>query len=251
MNCEEIRIQLDPLVDEELSANERSVIMHHVKHCPACQRQLEELAKLRQNLQQVACTAIPEQLAANLIMLIDSEPQERPFKLQHRWLPQVLSHGAALIIGALIVYFGALLPPTNWPTKEEIITAHVGSLMNQQLTQVATGNPHQVKPWFAGKLDYAPPVVDLSAHGYPLIGGRIDDLDEHKVAALVYMRREHTINVFVVPVSTSIARLNMTATQNGFNLIGWQDAGFQFWAISDLSTNELQRFNQLLIAVKK
>jgi anti-sigma factor RsiW len=251
VNCEEIHIQLDPLVDQELTTSEQTMIMCHVKNCPTCQRKLEELGKLRLDLQQIASTVVPDQLATTLIAAIDSAPLSQAAPVKRRWLLQIVSHSAALITGALVVYLGVLLPPTHPAIKDEVVTAHVRSLMNHQLTQVAAGDPHKVKPWFAGKLDYAPPVADLTASGYPLVGGRIDYLDKRKVATLIYSRREHTINLFVMPASTGQSRLDMTDRKNGYNLIAWQDAGFQYWAMSDLSAKELQGFTRLLVTAKK
>ena len=130
--------------------------------------------------------------------------------------------------------------------SDDVVADHVRSLMVAHLTDVASSNQHTVKPWFSGKLDYTPPVRDLSQAGFPLVGGRLDYLDGRSVAALVYRRRLHTINLFVWPCDDTTTSGVKQLTRRGYNIVNWCDGGMQFWAVSDLNAGELQTFTQLL-----
>ena len=130
--------------------------------------------------------------------------------------------------------------------SDDVVADHVRSLMVAHLTDVASSDQHTVKPWFSGKLDYTPPVRDLSREEFPLVGGRLDYLDGRSVAALVYLRRLHTINLFVWPCDETMTPGIRRQTRRGFNIVNWCEGGMQFWAVSDLNAAELQTFTQLL-----
>jgi anti-sigma factor RsiW len=139
----------------------------------------------------------------------------------------------------------------------QLIASHVRSLMANHLTDVASSDQHTVKPWLDAKLDFAPPVVDLSSEGFPLVGGRLDYLANRPVAALVYQRRKHFINLFVWPAETGADTTTRSAgnkqrsltlkaiSRQGYHLLHWLDSEFNYWAISDISAEELQEFEQL------
>jgi anti-sigma factor RsiW len=129
---------------------------------------------------------------------------------------------------------------------QEIISGHVRSLMADHLTDVASSDQHTVKPWFNGKLDFSPPVKDLSDHGFPLVGGRLDYLENRPVAALVYRHRKHFINLFIWPSAHGSDIGKKTLASDGYNLIHWEESGMVYWAVSDLNIGELQEFAQLI-----
>jgi anti-sigma factor RsiW len=165
-------------------------------------------------------------------------------RLRHSWL-RWTPLGASFACGALLA-----VTVMTWrggagdeeAVEQQIVASHVRSLMPGHITDVASTDQHTVKPWFTGKLDYAPPVVDLAAQGFPLLGGRLDYLQERPVAALVYARRGHTINVFVLPLRDARATRSAPGTQHGYQLARWDHAGMRFWAVSDISRGEMEKF---------
>jgi anti-sigma factor RsiW len=126
----------------------------------------------------------------------------------------------------------------------EIVSAHLRSLQAGHLTDVLSTDQHTVKPWFNGKLDVAPPVIDLTAQGFTLIGGRLDYVDARPIGAVVYKRRAHVINLFVAQTANLRPRAAKTETLQGFNIRHWSDRGLNFWAISDLAADELAEFSE-------
>jgi anti-sigma factor RsiW len=158
----------------------------------------------------------------------------------NRWVPV----GASLACGALLAvsvmtWRGAV---DESPVESQVVASHVRSLMGDHLMDVASSDQHTVKPWFTGKLDYAPPVIDLAADGFPLVGGRLDYVQDRPVAALVYRRRGHTINVFVLPEQETQRAGSRLTADHGYQVARWTYAGMRFWAVSDLGRDEMAKF---------
>jgi anti-sigma factor RsiW len=158
-----------------------------------------------------------------------------------------LALAAAIIFAAIIA--SSLLPRLRTPNADQflatqLIASHVRSLMASHLTDVPSSDQHTVKPWLDAKLDFAAPVMDLSSEGFPLIGGRLDYLDNHQVAALVYQRRKHFINLFIWPATPGATETKAAITRQGYQLLHWVDSDFNYWAVSDVSDSDLQAFKR-------
>jgi anti-sigma factor RsiW len=167
-----------------------------------------------------------------------------------RWLPLAVSFACGMLLASSV--FTVLAPEMQQDQMEQqVVAGHVRSLMANHLMDVASTDQHTVKPWFTGKLDFAPPVVDLSAQGFPLVGGRLDYLQGRPVAALVYRKGAHTINVFVLPGADAGRSTRPEAdVRQGFQLARWQAGGMHFWAVSDMGREEMAAFAQALSAAR-
>ena len=129
----------------------------------------------------------------------------------------------------------------------EVVADHVRSLLATHLVDVASSDQHTVKPWFDGKIDFAPEVRDLSGEGFPLIGGRLDYLGDKTVVALVYQRNKHPVNVFIMPATADRNTSPSATTRRGYNVLSWIHNEMKYWAVSDLNEAELRRFTELLV----
>lgn len=249
MNCDEAQDLLNSLIDNELPPYEAEAVEVHLQHCGKCQREHRLIADLHKTLAELPRYPVPDSLAIQVTERIASlDGKQLPAHRWVRWATLTGTHAAAALFGAAVLF--SMSPFLDYPTpsSDDIIAVHVRSLMKQNLTQVTAGDSHTVKPWFAGKIDYAPPVHDLAAEGFPLIGGRVDQLNGQKVAVLVYRRRKHWINLFIA-VATAGSQYNepVRRDRNGYTVVSAQQGDFVYWAVSDLSPEELAEFLKLMI----
>ena len=237
--CIDQELLLGGLVDNELDAANVAMVEAHVLRCQGCREELERLQAVRNLLKSDGVRhAAPESLAKRIAAL----PELSPKAATENRLPGWLAPG---LVGALAASLAlvTLLPPSEQSAlDQQLVSSHVRSLQPGHLIDVQTANQHVVKPWFNGKVDFAPPVPDLSDQGFPLVGGRLDSIDGKTAAAIVYKRRLHTVNVFVWRASAEHGR---THVQNGFALDQWSADGLRFAAVSDIPAAELGQFETL------
>jgi mycothiol system anti-sigma-R factor len=267
MNCEEIANLIDGYLDGELDALTSQKIEQHLRDCRKCEQAYEvETAlahavshaapyykaplELRERIQvslreAIGVTTSRGAAEGGLLPVRRPEAVRRSvfFDMPWNWL----ALAAAIALAAIVA--SSFLPRLKQPGADQflatqLIASHVRSLMANHLTDVASSDQHTVKPWLDAKLDFAAPVVDLSGEGFPLIGGRLDYLDNRSVAALVYQRRKHFINLFVWPTTPADSKEQKTLERQGYHLIHWIDGDFTYWAVSDVNVGDLQNFQR-------
>ena len=234
MSCELVERDLDAFLDRELDAEPSTTVRDHVRVCASCRGQLGKREALAKLVQAAPYYSAPDRLRARVL-----EQSARSNSVR-----RVLTWAAA---AALVLSVGAgmtLWRPASGGTviADEVVNSHVRSLMANHLFDVQSTDLHTVKPWFLGKLDFSPPVVDLASRGFPLVGGRLDYVGGRPVAALVYQRQKHTINLVVFPETADSSIRDTVRTVRGFNVRHWVHGGMSFWAVSDLNSADLAGF---------
>jgi anti-sigma factor RsiW len=236
-------------IDGELDLIRSLEIEEHVKTCPDCAQELWNQQTLRKAFRSANLYGrAPKGLEAKIRASIASESAAIP--VPRRRVLQWLAVAAAIAV-VLFTTFRVLpnlidRPRSSAMLAEEIVTSHIRSLQPGHLMDVQSTDQHTVKPWFNGKVDFSPPVNDFAEEGFLLAGGRLDYLDHRNVAALVYERHKHIINLFVWPEESKAAETPRSVTSQGYHMIFWQAGGMYFCAVSDLNTGELQQFVELL-----
>ena len=248
MNCQQVRPMIHAYVDGELDVAQMIEMEQHVSQCASC----GELDRSIRALRTVVSTQAPYYKAPqHLRELPQAVVAARTTSTAARFPKSgMLTVACLLLVGAIGFWGGMLSNPAqkNYSPMESVVVAHIRSLQVEHAVDVVSTDRHTVKPWFQGRLDYSPLVVDLSEKGFKLSGGRLDYLTDRPIAAIVYYRRSHAINLFCWPSSTDgESSLRRLATQ-GFHLRNWQSAGMTYWAISDLNDKELDQFVELIKA---
>lgn len=241
MTCEEAKILLHALLDGELDAGHAREVEAHIASCPAC---AAEFAAQREMQRALAGTDLRYTAPASLRSRIEASlPQPQRRQPTRRALLRGFAMGsAASALAASGVVALVLRQDDQQRILSEVVSAHLRSLQAGHLIDVVSTDQHTVKPWFSGKLDVAPPVIDLTAQGFTLVGGRLDYIDARAIAAVVYKRRQHVINLFVSQTASIEHRPPKTQTMQGFNCRRWGNRGLNFWAVSDLGADELAEF---------
>jgi anti-sigma factor RsiW len=256
MTCAEAEILLSALLDGELDAGHAREVEAHLETCLHCAARLHTYRELQQampaaqlrytapmSLRRRIETALPPARAA-----LASEASGRRGKSivrtsSRRSVLKGFALGSALSAAvAATVFIAVIRAGHDQSVLGDVLSAHLRSLQGEHLTDVQTSDQHTVKPWFNGKVDVAPPVVDLTSQGFNLIGGRLDYIDGKAVASIVYRRRSHVINLFVAQGAATGHGAARLEKMQGFNIRCWSALGLEFWAISDIAADELQEF---------
>jgi anti-sigma factor (TIGR02949 family) len=247
MTHSELELQMDAYLDGELASQDAREVETHLNACPDCARLHDARIALGAAIRaEIPALRAPEDLRIRIRGALRSaaiSPARRTAPpLGWRWL--ALAASLALVAG------GSWQLASNRAAgdslTEQVLTSHIRSLMPGHLTDVVSSDQHTVKPWFNGKLDFSPSVSEFAGRGYPLIGGRLEYLGGRPVAALVYGRRQHLINVFLWPASRGASAGPGEAARQGYHLLHWATPEYTYWVVSDLGMAELREFARLL-----
>jgi mycothiol system anti-sigma-R factor len=260
VSCEFTATLVQAYLDGELDAVRAAELEKHLASCLECMGALEGAKSLRSSLQRAALyEAAPPELRRKIrleLQIATGAPEISPIPLW-RWF----AVAAAIVLVTSLGWYaiprlnntgpisGSSNAPRNGPnpiTSAELIDAHIRSLQSSHLTDVASTDQHTVKPWFDGKLEFSPPVQDFQNQGFPLVGGRLDVLGQRNVAALVYGRGKHFVNVFVWPTKEpDTDTVHGPASRQGYQWVHWRYKGMEFCAISDANGADLRDLAQL------
>ena len=245
MACEQPKTHLHAYLDGELDAAGMATFERHLETCADCAAALDAEEGLRRSLQQAELyERAPESLCRKVRIATAPTPARAS---AHPGAWRWLAVAAALIIAILWgsrSFFPIIKSPQQAAWTTTLLDAHLRSLQPGHLTDVESTDQHTVKPWFDGKLDIAPPVRDFAADGFPLVGGRLDVIEGRTVAALVYGRRKHMVNVFVWKSQDTVSYSD-SGERQGYHWVSWKKDGFTFCAVSDVSLPELQQLKTL------
>lgn len=263
--CDDKLLLLHGLADGELDAANALAVEAHLKGCAGCSEELARIELVRKTmatpgLARTASPSLRDRIARQIDVFVSPEGRE-PDTVDPRRAPSVRgptiaahilngrwASGLATGLAASLALLVAWPQFTRTDTENQLVASHVRSLMVGHLTDVATSNRHVVKPWFNGKIDFAPPVPELADEGFPLVGGRLDYIDDHEVAAIIYRRRLHTINLFIRPAGTLSLPIGISTRHEGYSLVRWTKGGLEYWAVSDIDPDELQLFHRTFIS---
>ena len=256
MNSDEYELLLHALIDGELDAVHARDVEAHVATCAGCAAKLKTLRAMREamasaDLKEKAPASLRDRIEAALLPSPSAEiiAPRKFFQASRRSFFGGLAVGSALLAAiAATLVVGVFQSDQNQQVADEVVSAHIRSLQAGHLMDVETSDQHTVKPWFDGRVDVAPPVIDLTAEGFTLLGGRLDYIDGEPVASVVYQRRKHVINLFVAQRLGTKHAGAINKTIQGYNVRHWSEEGLDFWAVSDLAGDELDEFVQKISA---
>ena len=256
MTCAETVRLLDAYLDNELDLRAALEVEEHVARCASCAAAEQSLPALQSSARaNLIRHPLPKSLQARLMPVAPAvspprqrDPEsERPSPARPRWLAWAPLAATAAAAALLLVTVPRLRPSATESTAADaVISAHVRSLLANHLTDVASSDQHTVKPWFQGKLDYSVAVTDFAAEGFPLVGGRLDYVEETLAASLVYKRAQHVVNLFVWPSKSNGEEPLWRLSRRGYNAHRWSKDGMHYWAVSDLNETDLAKFVALV-----
>ena len=249
MRCADCRDSLNALVDDELDPVSAADVRAHLADCADCRREHQVLTDTSALLKDgLVRHAAPDVLKARLrSALAQPNPYDAPAPRRRSWIPLVAA-GVVIAFASSAITLAAVRRQPQPAAANEVLASHLRSLMPGHLTDVASTNQHNVKPWFDGRVDFSPSVPNLDSAGFPLVGGRLDYVGERPVAALVYGRRQHMISVYSWPATAPGNRAPTERDDRGYHLVTWTEDGLTYWAVSDLNRDELREFVRVFTA---
>lgn len=246
--------RLSGYIDGELNAGEALDVAAHLTSCAACATDYNNLLKTVDSMHQLMPPLrAPEELRARITASVRAgdalrtEPA-RVTRSARPLRPWLVAASVIAMIGAAYIVGAHSTAPRTPSLADAALSAHVRSLQQGHLTDVASTDQHTVKPWFTGKLDFSPVVPRLESEGFPLRGGRLDYVADHAAAALVYQRRAHVINVLTYPIASEGTVAPHMETKRGYQIANWSAGGMEYWVITDLNADELRTFCSLMRA---
>jgi anti-sigma factor RsiW len=249
MQCRGARELASAYIDGEAAGESERDVAAHVASCPACTALADDYRRIGEQLAagyEPAPAHLADKIRARLAAEAAGTARVRWHPDWQRWARQAAVLLLAAGLSSLVTWHLTLSSARDAGLEREVVAAHVRSLLQESTIQIASSDSHTVKPWFAGRVDFAPAVKDLTAQGFPLSGGRLDVIGDHRVAALVYMRRQHAINVFMWPATGLEDAGPKLAVLRGYNVLTWTAGGLGYWAVSDLNAAELKQLQKLL-----
>ena len=249
MTCDDAEILLHALIDGELDASHAREVEAHIETCSRCTTELTAYRRMREamakaDLRYTAPASLRQRIDAALPKAAATPSNVTPLASRRSVLRGFAMGSAVSALAATLLVAVVVRHDDQQMIESEIVSAHLRSLQPNHLIDVVSTDQHTVKPWFNGKLDVSPPVIDLTAQGFTLIGGRLDYVDARAIGAVVYKRRQHVINLFVAQTGNTERRGARIDTVQGFNIRHWSDRGLNYWAVSDLAKDELAEFGE-------
>ena len=262
MNCEELARWIGPLLDGELDARNTLEVQAHLAACPACQRRYEVNEALKSNIRRLDLAyaapaslrlridealqaemsggAVPSRpvspAAGTRVEVGASRSRSRP-RQWFMWAGWPVAVAASALLATVLLQQRSL-------EADDVVAAHVRSLLVDHLSDVVSTSHHTVKPWFAGKIDFSPPVPDLASLGFELVGGRLDYLQSQPVAAVIYRKHGHIINVLIGQPGHGLDKLPGSGHIQGYSLRSWRQGGLDLVAVSDIDPRELENLER-------
>ena len=241
MDCPTCEAMVDAYVDGELTASESAAFERALEACPECRRRLEAARTMSGLLRTLPAEPAPDLLRARIdreLRTIAGASRARLPGAGMRWGAMA----ASLLVAVSIGWLGGSLVGQGGRQTDELVAGYIRVAMSEHGVDVASSDRHTVKPWFAGRIDYAPPVHDLTQEGFPLVGGRLDVIDGRKVAVLVYRHNQHRIALTLWPSSSSGNTVATIRQRDGFSLAEWRHDGFDMRAVADLAPGDMKAF---------
>lgn len=250
MDCPTCESLVDAYLDGELSVTQSAEFEQALPGCPHCATRLEEARALSGLLRELPVETAPDLLRARIdreLRAIGAKARPAASRQGMRQQPmRWMAMAASLIVAVSIGWLGGTLSTQGNRDSDELVASYLRVASSEHAVDVVSSDRHTVKPWFAGRIDYAPPVYDLTSDGFPLLGGRLDVFDGRKVSVLVYRRNQHKVALTVTPAASDNGAPVSVTQRDGFVLGQWRHRGFEMRAVSDISTAEMESFASAL-----